>query len=78
MDRKLKIIHLYVKETHEHHYFGSIQALCKTFDKDSIGVVYSYLRAVKLHEKKYFENNKCIIRQGHLITAKNAEPEPQQ
>ena len=77
MNRKLKVIHLQLKETHEHYYFGSLQALCKHFDKDAIGVVYSYLRAVKLHDKKYYENNKCIIRPGYLITA-TTEPQQQE
>lgn len=73
MDKQLKVIHLYVKETHEHHYFGSIKALCDTFDKTIIGVVYSSLRAVKLHEKSLYENNKCIIRQGKLVTTQKSK-----
>ena len=72
MDKEQKIIHLHVKETNEHYYFGSIKALCEKFDKDTIGIVYSSLRAVKLHERGLYENNKCIIRQGTLIrTATN-------
>lgn len=77
MDKQLKVIHLHVKETNKHYYFGSIKALCDAFDKSIIGVVYSSLRAVKLHEKGIYENNKCVIRQGKLITVqKKAKPTP--
>lgn len=72
MDKEQKIIHLHIKETNKHYYFGSIRALCNKFNKDTIGIVYSSLRAVKLHEKGIYENNKCVIRQGTLIrTATN-------
>jgi hypothetical protein len=78
MDKQLKVIHLYVKETHEHWYFGSLQALCDMFDKQTIGIVYTSLKKVKLKEKGIYENNKCIIRQGKLITAKKAKETEQQ
>lgn len=78
MDKEQKIIHLHVKETNEHHYFGSIKALCENFNKDTIGIVYSSLRAVKLHEKGFYENNKCAIRQGFIIrVATNRKPPTQ-
>lgn len=73
MDKQLKVIHLYVKETHKHYYFGSLQALCDMFDKETIGIVYTSLKKVKLKEKKVYENNKCIIRQGKLVTSKKTK-----
>jgi hypothetical protein len=73
MDKQLKVIHLHVKETNKHYYFGSLQALCDMFDKQTIGIVYTSLKKVKLKEKGIYENNKCIIRQGKLITAKKAK-----
>lgn len=71
MDNMRKIIHLYLKKDNTHHYFGSIKALCDTYGKDELGIVYSSLRAVNLAEKKMYENNKCVIRQGELITTKS-------
>ncbi len=68
MDNERKVIHLYLKKDNSHHYFGSIKALCDTYGKDEIGIVYSSLRGVSLGEKKMYENNKCVIRQGVLIT----------
>lgn len=68
MDKERKVIHLHLKRDNSHHYFGSLKALCDTFGKDDIGIVYSSLRAVNLSEKKIYENNKCVVRQGELIT----------
>lgn len=73
MDKQLKVIHLYVKESNTHHYFGSLQALCDMFDKQTIGIVYTSLKKVKLKEKGIYENNKCIIRQGKLITSRKTK-----
>ena len=72
MDKQRKIIHLHVKKTNEHHYFGSIKALCQNFGKQEIGIVYTSLKTVGLAKQPY-ENNKCIIRQGVLV-AINKEP----
>ncbi len=72
MDKQLKVIHLYIKETNKHYYFGSLQAMCDVFDKEVIGIVYTSLKRVKLKEKGLYENNKCVIRQGKLVTAKKA------
>ena len=71
MDNERKVIHLHLKRDNSHHYFGSIKALCDTYGKEDIGIVYSSLRAVNLGEKKMYENNKCVIRQGVLITTLN-------
>lgn len=68
MSRQLKVIHLELFETNSHHYFGSLKALCDTFGKDEIGIVYSSLRAVNLSETKEYRNQKCVIRQGILLT----------
>ena len=69
MNKKLKIIHLELFKDNSHHYFGSLKALCDYFGKEDIGIVYSSLRAVNLSENKEYRNQKCVIRQGVLITA---------
>ena len=65
------IIHLQLKETDEHYYFGSLVALSDMFGKDAIGVTYGTLRTyMSLYKTSedgmgiIFENNKCIIRRG--------------
>ncbi len=68
MQKYFKVIHLELKETHTHHYFGSIKAMCDNFGKEQIGITYSYARNLKLHETKFYENNLCVIRQGELVT----------
>lgn len=68
MNKELKVIHLELLKDNSHHYFGSIKALCDTYGKDDIGIVYSSLRAVGLCDTKEYKNPKCIIRQGVLIT----------
>lgn len=68
MAKELKIIHLELFKDNSHHYFGSLKALCDTYGKDEIGIVYSSLRAVNLTETKEYRNPKCVIRQGVLIT----------
>ncbi len=69
MNKELKVIHLELFKDNSHHYFGSLKALCDTYKKDDIGIVYSSLRAVNLSETKEYRNPKCVIRQGILITA---------
>lgn len=69
MNKLFKVIHLELKADHSHHYFGSLKALCANYGKEDLGVVYSYLRTVDLGRKKFYENNKCVIRQGELITS---------
>ncbi len=68
MSKPLKVIHLELFRDGSHHYFGSIKALCDTYGKDDIGIVYSSLRGVNLSESKVYRNSKCVIRQGTLIT----------
>lgn len=68
-----KVIHLELFKDNSHHYFGSLKALCDTFGKDDIGIVYSSLRAVNISETKEYRNPKCVIRQGVIITSKNLD-----
>ncbi len=61
-----KVIHLQLGE--EHHYFGSLKAMCDTFGKEQIGITYASLRHTGLAPDTPYHNKKCIIRQGVLIT----------
>lgn len=52
----------------EHHYFGSIKALCDNFGKEQIGIGYKALANYGIAPEKTFTNKYCIIRKGVLIT----------
>lgn len=61
-----KVIHLELNG--EHFYFGSLKALCVTFDKEKIGITYNSLRHSVLSPDTPYTNKKCIIREGVLVT----------
>ena len=70
MDRKVRITHLELFKDNSHHYFGSMAAMYAEFSRDDLGISYPSLRAFNLNEKKEFRNDKCVIRQGYLVTSK--------
>lgn len=63
------LIHVELKDTHENLYFGSLAAM---FDepkvRDRIGIAYQTFRTKGLSEEKPFENERILIRKGHLLT----------
>ena len=63
----IKVFHLELNG--QHYYFGSQKALCDTFCKEQIGITYDSLRNVQMSTDKPFQNKKCIIREGILVTA---------
>lgn len=70
MDEKKKqeraIVHL--EKDGRHYYYGNLKALTNHWDKDAIGVSYSYLKNLNISEDKPFINKQCIIRRGIIIT----------
>ena len=69
--KKRRIIHIELKKPFDgkrHFYFGSKKAIFDVLSHDAVGITYAYLvNSVKLQNGPY-ENKKCIIRQGELIT----------
>lgn len=65
------VIHLEIGS--EHHYFGSIRALCDVFGKDKIGITYKSLTNVRISPDKPYHNKYCTIRKGVLKTALRAQ-----
>lgn len=65
------VIHLELNG--QHHYFGSIKALCDNFGKEEIGITYKSLANYGITPEKPFTNKYCIIRKGTLITAPKTE-----
>ena len=56
----------------EHHYFGSIKALCDHFGKEQIGITYKSLANIGIAPDKPYHNKFCTIRKGILLTAPKA------
>mgnify|MGYP003409310433 FL=1 len=65
-----QVIHLEIKETGEHHYFGSVSALFVVYE-DLMGIKFQTFRAKAkdtFTEEIPFENEKVIVRKGKLKT----------
>ena len=61
------IVHLEVDG--KHYYYGNLKALCDHWGKDKIGVSHNYLKNLNIPEDKPFNNGKCIIRRGLIVTS---------
>lgn len=61
------VIHLHLKTTDEHHYFGSLAGIYEVFGKDDIGLTYASLRNKAITPDTPFDNEKCTIRKGYLV-----------
>lgn len=66
-----KVIHLQLAD--KHYYFGSMKAMFTLFDKETLGITYDSLRHTNLAPGVPYENKKCIIREGELITSPNKQ-----
>lgn len=66
MAKVLKVFHL--EFNGKHYYFGSKKAIFDTFSKEDIGITYASFRNYDLSIDKSFQNSKCIIREGVLVT----------
>lgn len=71
------VIHLYLKESDIHHYFGSMANIYEHYQKEEIGISFGALRNFGLSPQKQYENEKVIIRKGILL-AKPKRPTPKQ
>ena len=64
MDRTV----IHVEVDGKHHYFGSLASIFDTFTPQQLGITYGSLRNYGLSEDKPYQNSRCIIRKGILIT----------
>ncbi|MCQ2168076.1 MAG: hypothetical protein MJY69_05355 [Bacteroidales bacterium] len=63
------VIHVEVKDTHDHFYFGSVAAMYEDSRvKYLLGIAYQTFRTKKLSEDNPFENDLVIVRKGKLNT----------
>lgn len=61
------LVHL--EKDGRHYYYGNLKALTDHWNKDEIGVSYTYLKNLNINADKPFKNDKCIIRRGVIITS---------
>lgn len=62
------VIHVHFKQLDTHHYFGSIANVYEFYSVDDIGITYGSLRNYGLSTEKPYENAKCVIRKGMLLS----------
>lgn len=62
------VIHVYLKKTDAHHYYGSIANIYEHMSVDDVGITYGSLRNYGLSSNKPYENSKCVIRKGLLLS----------
>lgn len=71
MEDKVKqeraIIHLQLGDNN--YYYGNIKAMCDSWDRDTLGVSYNYLRNYGLEENKPYVGKKCVVRKGVIVTS---------
>lgn len=65
-----QVIHLFLKGTGEHYYFGSIAAMYSHFSSQQLGVAAQSLYN-RWKDQKTWENENIILRKGRLINKKN-------
>lgn len=68
LKKSRNIIHVEIKSSKEHLYFGSVSALYKHQTiKELIGIEYQTFRTKNLTTTMLFENDNLIIRKGDLL-----------
>lgn len=59
---------VHVEMVGQHYYFGSLAAVYTMFTPEQLGIALGTLRNYRLTSDKPYNNGKCIIRKGTLIT----------
>lgn len=62
------VVHVYLKSTDTHYYFGSVANIYEHLHASEIGITYGSLRNYRLSSQNLYENSKCIIRKGILLS----------
>lgn len=76
MIQQRQVIHLYLKKTDEHHYYGSVPALYRYHTSFELGIKQQSLYNVWRDEP--YQNEKIILRKGRLITTERKRKEIQE
>lgn len=68
------IIHVEVKDTHEHFYFGSAAAMFEDSRvKNLLKIKYQTFRTKRISKDNPYENEFVIVRKGNLNTIDHRE-----
>ena len=66
MEKERTVIHLEINGGH--HYYGSIARMFEDYAGDELGITYASLRNYGLSSEHTYQNKKCIIRKGVLLS----------
>lgn len=66
MEKERTVIHL--EKNGEHHYYGSVANMYEFYTSEELGITYASLRNYGLTSEHPYQNKKCIIRKGVLLS----------
>ena len=66
MEKERTVIHLEING--EHHYFGSVANVYEYYTSEQLGITYASLRNYGLSSEHPYQNKKCIIHKGVLLS----------
>ena len=66
MEKERTVIHLEING--EHHYYGSVANMYEFYTSEELGITYASLRNYGLSAERPYQNKKCIIRKGILLS----------
>lgn len=72
MDNKQERTVVHVEYNGQHYYFGSLSAIYTKFSPKDLGIALGTLRNYRVTSDKPYQNSKCIIRKGILLTVQKS------
>ena len=66
MEKERTVIHLEING--EHHYYGAVANMYEFYTSEELGITYASLRNYGLTSEHPYQNKKCIIRKGVLLS----------
>ena len=66
MEKERTVIHLEING--EHHYYGSVANMYEFYTGEELGITYASLRNYGLSAEHPYQNKRCIIRKGVLLS----------
>ena len=66
MEKERTVIHLEING--EHHYYGTVANMYEFYTSEELGITYASLRNYGLTSEHPYQNKKCIIRKGVLLS----------
>lgn len=66
MEKERTVIHLEING--EHHYYGSVANMYEFYTSEELGITYASLRNYGITSEHPYQNKKCIIRKGVLLS----------